>query len=101
MRRVFLSLIALVNASCVGPTAVTGPYANRLSPDDIRQISAFVERGWAPGQPSVRISAIRPDHVIVDTRLEYVSSGIYENFAVTKRRGQWTKDNQEGRVIVH
>jgi hypothetical protein len=101
MRRVLLYLIALATTSCAVPgvTTVAGPYASRLSVDDVRQINAFVEHGGDIQGPHITITAVRSDHATVKTVQEFPTGGIYDNFSVTKRRGRWTMDNPE-RVVL-
>ena len=91
-------LSALAIASCAGPTEITGPYADRLSRDDVRQIKAFVGRGLDIAGPSFRIYVSRPDHAIVQSRLDsprldFPHNVSEEHFDVTKRHGRWTLDD--------
>ena len=95
-----LCLAALAIASCAGPTEVTGPYASRLSPADVRAIEVLVKHDWDNPGPSVRISAVRPSYAIVDTHRHYAEgAGEDESFSVTKRQGGWTRD-QKCRVVI-
>src|SRR5438045_632835 len=102
MWRVVLCLIALIFASCAGSTAVLGRYANRLAPDDIRQIRALVHHGWAAvgPDPSVTIIVKRPDHAMVYSRQELANGGMASEFPVTKRAGRWTRDRTAWHIIT-
>jgi hypothetical protein len=105
MSRALVILIALVSASCAGPTVVTGPYAHRLSPQDIHQIKAIVGPGFVFRGVSFRIFVSRPDHAVVDARLEpsvELPDDMWrEHYDVTKRNGRWipADPNQFVRVI--
>ena len=104
MWRVILCLVTLGAASCAGPTAIDGPYARRLSAEDIRQIRALVlmRREWAavgPG-PSLSISADRPDHANIDTFQVFPGGNMNTSFAASKVRGRWTVDNPDAEPII-
>ena len=94
----------LAAASCAGPTAIEGPYARRLSAEDIRQIRALVlaRREWAAIGPSPRvsISADRPDHANIDTFQEFPNGNMNRSFAASRVRGRWTVDKPDVEPII-
>ena len=104
MWRVILCLVTLAAASCAGPTAIEGPYARRLSAEDIRQIRALVlmRREWAAigPAPRVSISADRPHHANIDTFQLFPDGNMNSSFAVSKVRGRWTVDNPDAEPII-
>jgi len=89
MSRASLCLVAAASVSCASPPVVIGPHANRLTADDVREITESIQRGWEISGPSVRILVVRPDRVIVDTRQDSSEGTDYSRFVVLRRNGRW------------
>ncbi len=99
--RVSILLLAIALAACAAPeTQITGPYASRLSPADVEEISTVSANDLArlhmraTGPPST-LQAVRPDYVHVQAPIVGDRAC---NFDVMKCHGHWIVDGHGGGV---
>jgi hypothetical protein len=101
LMRIALVPLALLLVGCAA-VDVRGPYANRLSPADIREIKSFVTSEPRLISPWIHITAVAPDRVQLEHGGLTSSDGmtidgneVFKMFAV-KRGGKWSEDERFG-----
>ena len=72
---------------------ISGPFSNRLSPDDVKQIKAAIAKERSVSRNVKKIEAVRPDKVTVQTtaRTAVDEDTVYQ-FKAYKRAGAWAID---------
>jgi len=87
----FCVALFVLSALSVYAGEVSGPFASRLSPADVQQIKAAVAKNMHISHNVKKIEAIRPDKVVVQTRVRTsVEEDTLYDFTVDKRKGAWT-----------
>jgi hypothetical protein len=75
------------------PIRISGPYAKRLSEDDIQQIRTLVSKERGVDHRLKKIEAVSPEKVRIQTGgRTAVDSDTYYDFSAHKRAGGWTID---------
>jgi hypothetical protein len=114
MSRFVICAALIVAAGCAThrtQVEVVGPYANRLSQDDIHQITALIVVSEMYDHGKTTLEAIRPDKVVVNyigyertiDRL-YTSGFGSTYFKAVKHNGKWIEEgllDRKSRVTTH
>ena len=100
IRILLVSIACLIfSASLARSGEVSGPYANRLSKDDVAQIKTAVRNEQGIPHNIRKIEAARPDKVDVQTGGKRgLNMEIYYDFTVSKRAGKWTVDSNSVQI---
>ena len=86
-----VSLIFVASSARAGE--ITGPFANRLSPEDVKQIKAAVSKERSVSHNVKKIEALKSDKVAVQTTARTaVNEDTTYDFTVYKRAGVWAID---------
>ena len=101
VRKTVSLILVLLCASIARAGEVSGPYANRVSPDDVKQIKAAVAKNMHISHNVKKIEAVRPDKVTVQTtaRTAVDEDTVYE-FNEYKRSGAWTIDTNSIQISI-
>ena len=93
----FLAVVAVIARA----GELSGPFANRLSPDDVKQIKAAIAKEHSVSRNVKKIEAVRPDKVTVQTtaRTAVDEDTVYE-FSEYKRGGAWTIDASSIQISI-
>ena len=96
MRALIVATVLLLGA-CVTQLQVVGPYANRLSRDDVHQIKLVVSTRRDIDHGIRKLEAIRPDRVHVESgHIDSLGTWKGSAFFVVKRNGRWVIDENAG-----
>jgi hypothetical protein len=97
------SIVAFFVVSGVSAVAgeVSGPFANRVSPEDVKQIKAAVSKNLHISHNVKKIEAVRPDKVAIQTTARTsVDQDTTYDFNAYKRAGTWTIDTNSIQISI-
>ena len=104
MQRGAIVLVLIAISGCAAQLQVVGPYAGKLSPSDIQQITALITKpNNIASHLYTRLDAVRPDEVRVkyggygrSLSGQYASDPAAEYFTAYKRHGRWVAGSESG-----
>jgi|GEM_PF-7063794 len=91
--RTTLLILTLLLSACATPPPVSGRFAHQLSELDIREIKRVAGQFERKGHLA-RITARRPDAVLVEFVTYDDSGSIHTTFTVAKKGGTWVVDKK-------